>query len=190
MYSNNSLSFCLSIQAVKPKHRQHIKRNQIFFFIVWVCLGVQSMQKIASLYILVHIYIITTAFHSHVPCFCFCLSDLTQASEYIQWNAQDNTRETPRNTDSRHLQHTHQDSHIRNTAVIQSSIINSHSPPLGRIRELETEMSLVAHCTRVNCTHWSFFCVSLQQQHWAWKHFDWANLCQGCTTQYIELFSK
>lgn len=52
----------------------------------------KSMQKIASLYILVHIYIVTIAFHKGVPCFfllfvLFCMSYLTQVSGYIQKNA-------------------------------------------------------------------------------------------------------
>lgn len=69
MYSNNYCMFCI--------HAKNIKRTQFFSFLLSLIMSrcTKSMQKIASLYILVHIYIVRTAFHRDVPCFCCCVSD-------------------------------------------------------------------------------------------------------------------
>lgn len=82
---------------------------------------------------MVHIYNVTTALrmcHASV----FSMRDFKHVSEHIQRNAQDNTRQR----ESRNVQHTYQDSHIRYTAVIQSSptpqYVQNHFPtvaPLG-----------------------------------------------------------
>lgn len=69
------IAFCLVSQC-KQEYRQHIKNNSdfLFLFCFWLCLGVQNAcRKIASVYISVHIYIVTTAFCRDVPCFCFCM---------------------------------------------------------------------------------------------------------------------
>lgn len=73
---------------------------------------------------MVHIYNVTTALrmcHASV----FSMRDFKQVSEHIQRNAQDNTRQR----DSRHVQHTYQDSHIRYTAVIPDSTVCTKSLP-------------------------------------------------------------
>lgn len=72
-----------------------------FLLSLIMCTYIKSMQKIASLYIyiLVHIYIVTNA-SIDMPCFYFCLDDLTQASDYILRNAQDNTRQTSSNKET------------------------------------------------------------------------------------------
>lgn len=68
----------------------------------------KSMQKIASLYILVHIYIVTTALRM-----CHALGF---SNRRVSTN-----RHNTRQKHSGHLQHRYQDSHIRYTAVMQSS---------------------------------------------------------------------
>lgn len=110
-------------------HRKtwEIKKGvSVWIFIVFKSKCTKSMQKIASLYILVHIYIATTAFHRGVPCFCFLYG--RQGSEYIQRHARDDTRQ--KHKGSRHLQNTHIGTDVTLSSLTwQYAQAHSLSPP-------------------------------------------------------------
>lgn len=161
--------FCLMVWAVKDKRDTLSKRIQIFFFYcIWLCVGVQKHAKNSFfIYILVHIYIVTTAFHRDVPCVCFHMSDLCRrVSTFremhrttLDWHPETQRQQAPSRTSGQsHEKHSSKSSHPW-LVLCTASLSSSSSSSTGCNNELKSsEISPVAHLL---CCNWDPFIFCL-----------------------------